>query len=412
MCFFPNKNVPPDFLVKYGIKEFKCGQCPECLREKASSWVVRCVHEARLHAHNMMCTLTYDQYIYDNHHNVIGERVSPLKVCVSDVQKFVKRLRRAFPDRPFKYLITAEYGKRTHRAHYHCLFFGLWLDDCVPYKRSKRGNFIYKSKTLTDIWGHGICTVDCPHVDSAVTRYCTKYCAKERSDDTFMLFSQHIGFESLYRDFNGLYYMIEGRQYSIPRFIWQHKIMDLYSSRPEWRDIDYRYVNRTPQTEADFSYDVALCRRRAFSECRDSSPEYQRYLSYWRERVLALESRRPSVIDRIRALPDDRYISFKAHAVRRLARYKYATDSQVEFHDCYLTSLERRWRSPIAIYEKNHIFSPYLPHSSCLNAASDTKTSGFQKMLSAFSSLRSRKFKKYPLILSDLKIFQDQLSFF
>ncbi len=75
----------------------------------------------------------------------------------------------------------------------------------------------------------GICTVDTQNLSAACARYCTKYCAKDaRADDTFMLFSRGIGEAGLLRDFNGKSYIIDGREYPIPRQIWEKKICEWY----------------------------------------------------------------------------------------------------------------------------------------------------------------------------------------
>lgn len=52
-------------------------------------------------------------------------------VCKRDVQLFLKRLRitleRKFNIPPFRYCVFSEYGKDTHRAHYHMILFGVDL---------------------------------------------------------------------------------------------------------------------------------------------------------------------------------------------------------------------------------------------------------------------------------------------
>lgn len=235
MCFFPFKNNRIDGVAyKKGVREFECGACPECLSKKSKQWALRCSMQAQVQK-CCMVTLTYDTYIHDTvTGRILGERVSDLKVCKKDAQKFIKRLRIYFKRKKnvdnIKYLLTAEYGKRTHRAHYHAILFGVEFDDLVRYKKSKRGNWINKSATLDKIWSHGICTVDTVCVNAKIARYCTKYCAKDsRADDTFMLFSRGIGQEELLRQFNGLSYIVDGREYPIPRTVWRDYIEKKYN---------------------------------------------------------------------------------------------------------------------------------------------------------------------------------------
>lgn len=220
MCLLPYPNYWfKSKAYKMGITEYKCGHCPECLAERAKKWTLRCLAEAENNV-GMMLTLTYDQYIRDSRGNIVGETVADRCVDKSDCQKFIKRLRYHYPNNNIKYMITAEYGERTGRPHYHAIIFGLQFEDVAFYKKSKRGNIIYTSHKLFEIWGNGICTVDSINITGKIARYCTKYCAKDgRSKDTFMLFSRDIGKKALVDKFNFLRYHYDGRKYSIPRNI-------------------------------------------------------------------------------------------------------------------------------------------------------------------------------------------------
>lgn len=318
MCFFPLPNPDINGLAyKKGVTTFDCGSCPECLRKRANVWALRAVYESREHAFNCMITLTYDSYIYDSHGRVIGERVSDFSVCKRDIQLFIKRLRKWYSsvsDEKIKYLACAEYGKRTHRAHYHCLLFGVRFPDLVFYKRSKRGNVIYKSHKLDELWKNGICTVDSVNVGSAVARYCTKYCAKDRSDDTFMLFSQDIGLKGLLRDFNGKSYFIEGREFPIPRVVWESVI----SSR-HYGAVSNRYINRNEQSMLDGSYARNVDDRRMYRAVRDSDPQYIAYLQYWHDKSFSFDKLSMSVEQRIALLDDTKYHNYKVEALRCLS---------------------------------------------------------------------------------------------
>lgn len=260
MCLFPFLNNNRNSTAyKKGVKEFECGACPECLSKRSKQWALRAVAQAQVSPSVMVC-LTYDEYIHDtNTGRIIGERVSPKKCNKEDVQKFIKRLRRYiqyhFGQTNVKYLVTAEYGKRTHRAHYHALLFNVQFTDLVPYKRSKRGNLIYKSATLDKIWQHGICTVDSVNVQSACARYCTKYAMKDKEADTFMLFSRGIGEAVLMRDFNGISYIYDGFEYPIPRQIWRNYIENKYNIHgfSRYRGLRYcdDFFNYKPQRLLD-----------------------------------------------------------------------------------------------------------------------------------------------------------------
>lgn len=233
MCLFNFPNKASGKAFSKGIEEFECGHCPECLQKKSRKWALRCAMEAKV-SPGVMVTLTYDTY------KVINGKLSEyqenpidpnMQLSKRDCQLFIKRLRKHFEPLKIKYLLTAERGKKG-RAHYHALIFGVQFNDLVRYKKSDRGNWIYKSQTLTKLWSHGICTVDCINLSAKTARYCTKYCSKDSgAEETFMLFSRGIGDQKLLELFNGKSYWIDGREYSIPKQIWQKVIEKRYNCK-------------------------------------------------------------------------------------------------------------------------------------------------------------------------------------
>lgn len=348
MCLFPRYVEPNTTAYAHGIREFGCGVCPECLAKRARGWALRASMEAAV-SPSCMITLTYDNYKRDAKGNVIGEFPPDRSLHVNkrDCQLFLKRLRRAFPGHKIKYLLTAEYGSHTHRAHYHCLLFGLVFTDLIYKCRSKRGNIIYRSPTLSRIWANAskdadwrdlpICSVDAVAVGPQIARYCTKYCSKDSGrdggDDTFMLFSRGIGDSELVRLFNGKSYILDGREYPVPRLIWQKEISACY-------DVDFRYrrpsedpairVRQRNPLNGRFSKSRVVglyrYRRELARAARDAHPAYQDYLEYWRAKSFEYDLARPSEFDRIRALPDDKYRAYKAAAIQcYIDRRRYGT---------------------------------------------------------------------------------------
>ncbi|UPW40996.1 replication initiator protein [Sigmofec virus UA08Rod_5838] len=323
MCLFPlpNSNIS-GLAYKKGVHEFDCGACPECMRKRSNIWALRSVYEARSHAFNCMITLTYDNFIRDpKTGKILGETPvdRDLRVNKRDVQLFIKRLRAwhsTISCEKIKYLACAEYGSTTHRAHYHIILFGVHFPDLHFYKKSKRGNSIYMSNILTNLWKHGICTVDCINVHSAVARYCTKYCAKSRSENTFMLASQRIGLDKLLEDFNGINYMIDGREYPIPRVVWQEVILRRYGS--SFSDMSYKYVNYTTENWLNGSFERSKIQRSIYRAVRDSDPQYSAYLSYWQQRGELFDSNKLSVRERIYLLNEGKFHFYKISALRVL----------------------------------------------------------------------------------------------
>ncbi|QXN75165.1 replication initiator protein [Microvirus mar34] len=375
MCLFPIPNS--DFnspAYKKGVKFFDCGACPECLHKRAGTWALRAVYESMAQKENCMITLTYDNFVRDKRGNIIGETpVNPdLKVNIRDIQLFFKRLRKWLSKtygKSCKYLCSAEYGSRTHRAHYHCILFGVKFPDLVYYKKSKRGNIIYMSHILTELWGHGICTVDSNNVKASIARYCTKYCAKSRSDETFMLTSHSIGLDMLYKHFNGKSYYVDGTEYPVPRIVWQRYISEKYKGTPY--AFTYRYVNKTEDTLYNGVYENNCRQRSLYRYLRDQDPCYIKYLAYWQRKGQQIESIQPDVRSRILALDDRKYHNYKVAALR-VYDFKQSSGS---FLFAPGSSRGKRLFFEQNLPRFNLIlnFVDHLPLNSRLITASDTK---------------------------------------
>lgn len=146
--------------------ELPCGQCITCRLEKSRRWAMRCVHEASLHDDNCFITLTY------NSENLPSDG----GLDKSHFQKFMKRLRKRFPENKIRYFMCGEYGDKSNRPHYHAILFGFNFSDWVFATRSSSGHDVFTSPTLEKIWGLGFVTVGTVTFDSAayVARYVVK----------------------------------------------------------------------------------------------------------------------------------------------------------------------------------------------------------------------------------------------
>lgn len=326
----------------------------------------------------IMVTLTYDTYMRDENGNIIGENPADTRpLDKKDCQKFIKRLRRYFDynfsNNNIKYIIAGEHGKRTYRSHYHALLFGVSFDDLFFYKKSKRGNRIYKSRTLEKIWGHGICTVDCVNLNAAVARYCTKYCSKDYGiDDTFMLFSHGIGENELRRNFNGLNYVVEGRLHPVPKSVWQWYILNKYQdSRLEEfnransvlycapdklakeRSLSKIYPllfpfrgmsNYITQKKAERN----ALQREIYRSIRDNDTLYRRYLRYWKRQNEVFEVSKPNDLSRILSLDNEKYWFYKQKALKAYnTRLKRCTEVGVDVPRCNY-SITRTFAPPLS----------------------------------------------------------------
>lgn len=139
--------------------EIPCGKCISCRLKKSREWANRCMLELPYHEQSWFVTLTYD----DDHlpTNIAFENgffVENGTLVKKDLQDFFKRLRKNYKyDNHIKYYACGEYGsdEYTHRPHYHCIIFGLKLDDLTVYKTSRLGFNYYNSEFLNSVWPFG-----------------------------------------------------------------------------------------------------------------------------------------------------------------------------------------------------------------------------------------------------------------
>lgn len=150
-----------------------CGKCLGCRLDYAKQWAIRCVHEAQMHEKNSFITLTYSD-----------EHLKSPKLVYSDWQNFMKKLRKT-QEAPIGVFVTGEYGDKNRRPHWHALLFGYRPSDGILSERTERGDSLYESKNLTQLWSKGRCNFGEVTINSA--GYCARYAAKKlvhgRDDD-------------------------------------------------------------------------------------------------------------------------------------------------------------------------------------------------------------------------------------
>lgn len=135
--------------------ELPCGRCDGCRLDRSRDWANRCMLELEYHDSAYFVTLTYNEehapisWYTDDH---TGEAFQSLTLRKRDFQLFMKRLRKHFPNDKIRFFAAGEYGENTMRPHYHAILFGLHLDDLIPYQRTERGDWYYKSQSLQDVW--------------------------------------------------------------------------------------------------------------------------------------------------------------------------------------------------------------------------------------------------------------------
>lgn len=171
---------PPRNLIESHAPEVlvPCGRCAACLRRRRKEWVSRMRLELLDSPVCTFLTLTY------------RDGCCPERLEKKDVQLFIKRLRQSprdygFPPFHLRYFACGEYGRKTHRPHYHAVLFGVdmtapeWLPYLTGYNQ---GRPRYASKVVERIWPYGFNVVGSV-TDSSIS-YVSKYAAKlyQRND--------------------------------------------------------------------------------------------------------------------------------------------------------------------------------------------------------------------------------------
>lgn len=163
MCTRPYKLT---ITRKNGDKEdimVTCGNCPTCIKRRARDWTIKLINEAKYHTEASFITLTFSNEILSNPNSNAVKKYGakpnfPYNVAYSKkyFSKFMKRLRKKFPDKIISYYHIGEYGERTKRAHHHVLLFGCdFREDAKEAELSKSGKPMLFSQTLEDLWAAG-----------------------------------------------------------------------------------------------------------------------------------------------------------------------------------------------------------------------------------------------------------------
>lgn len=148
-----------------------CGRCIGCRLEKSRQWAMRCTHEASLHKENCFLTLTYDNY------NCPPDG----SLNLTDIQLFMKRLRKRFSDKKIRFFQCGEYGELHDRPHHHVILFGLDFHDKELCEIVHGGIPLYKSATLANIWPFGLHRIGGVTFES--TAYVARYVMKKITGD-------------------------------------------------------------------------------------------------------------------------------------------------------------------------------------------------------------------------------------
>ncbi|AXH75312.1 MAG: replication initiator protein [Microviridae sp.] len=153
-----------------------CGQCIGCRIDRSRAWAMRLMHEAQSWEQKCFITLTYDD-----------ENLPYGKTLVkSHFQNFMKRLRKKHGG-AIKYFHCGEYGTLDNRPHYHAILYGVDFPDRTLHSENHNGNTLWKSETLSQLWGKGFCLIGNVSYQSAAytARYILKKVTGERASDHY-----------------------------------------------------------------------------------------------------------------------------------------------------------------------------------------------------------------------------------
>lgn len=130
-----------------------CGHCVGCRLAYSRVWADRCIAESYYHDSSLFITLTYNDSFLPLPNRLEDGSLSPVHPLVKrDVQLFIKRLRKRFPDQNIRYFLCGEYGPKTMRPHYHLLLFGLYLADLKLLYTSPDYFSYFTSDTIEELW--------------------------------------------------------------------------------------------------------------------------------------------------------------------------------------------------------------------------------------------------------------------
>lgn len=181
-----------DIMYKPEVMLIPCGQCIGCRIRQREDWTTRIELEARqyLPEEVWFITLTYNdehvpgmilktgellrgsQYVWKPG----SEKPESVQILLyTDVQKFLKRLRKASRER-LRYFIAGEYGEQTARPHYHMILYG-WHPTDLKHLYKIQHNGYYTSKWMEDIWGMG--NIQIAQATPETYRYVAGYVTKK-----------------------------------------------------------------------------------------------------------------------------------------------------------------------------------------------------------------------------------------
>lgn len=163
----------------YEYIQIPCGHCIGCRLKYSRVWADRCLAEASYYDDNVFLTLTYDDDHLPDPNLLEDGSPSPVHPLVKrDLQLFMKRLRKAFPDQHIRYFACGEYGPKNLRPHYHIILFNLKLSDLKLLYKNDQAFRYYTSESISKLWPNGFHILT--SVNWSTCAYVARYVVKKQ----------------------------------------------------------------------------------------------------------------------------------------------------------------------------------------------------------------------------------------
>lgn len=130
---------------------------------------LRAWHESKMHENSIFLTLTYSP-----------EHLESPFLIYRHWQTFIKDLRDRvgyLPEERISVMVTGEYGEENKRPHWHALLFNYCPHDQKKLRKTERGDQVFESHFLTDLWSKGNVEYGAVTLESA--RYVASYALKK-----------------------------------------------------------------------------------------------------------------------------------------------------------------------------------------------------------------------------------------
>ena len=165
--------------VHGGFYPCPCGKCDLCIKSRKNKWKQRIVFEEFAHENSSFVTLTYTEENL-RFYNEKSNEFTPPSLVPSDLQKFLKRIRRASNPTKLRFYACGEYGDRNWRPHYHLALFGYepcWYGQTRKHKHARGESCCLPCDLLKEKWGLG--AIDNAPINDQTASYIAGYVTKK-----------------------------------------------------------------------------------------------------------------------------------------------------------------------------------------------------------------------------------------